>query len=81
MAGKKIIGFRKGTSKKGNPYCFVSCTEPYENVDGAVGIQAINVSVFKDDIAKVTNDCIGKTMYGYFGYSNGMVSVQGMEIK
>ena len=83
---KKIVGFRKFTSKKGLPTCAVYLQEDFSNseVESAIalkGQKAESVMLFGDDGNIINDSVIGKELVGYFGYYKGSLSVQSPAVK
>ena len=83
---KKIVGYRKFTSKKGLPTCAVYLQEEFSNTEienstAHKGIKADTVMLFGDDANIINDVAIGKELVGYFGYYKGSLSVQSPAVK
>ncbi len=83
---KKIVGYRKFTSKKGLSTCTVYLQEEFsnskaENSIALKGIKAESVMLFGDEANIITDAAIGKELVGYFGYYKGSLSVQSPAVK
>lgn len=80
---KKIMGFKKFTSRKGTPTCAVSVTEEYSANDLTEheGLNCFSVLLFNDDCNIINSKSIGRELQGFFGYSNGACFVQSACVK
>ena len=83
---RKIVGFRKFTSKKGLASCVVYLQSDFSasEIDAAnsyKGIKCESVMLFGDDSNIITDAVLGKELVGYYGYYKGSLSIQSPAIK
>ena len=62
----KIIGFKKGTTKKGSSYALIYVNSKTNDKD-TFGLVAESVWIFGELADKLPNDCIGKTLCPEYG--------------
>lgn len=80
---RKIVGYEKFKSKRGTDCCAVSTTTSFVPRDGVeqLGTKTETVMIYGDSCSVINKDSIGKELVGFFGYNNGVCTVQGPAVQ
>lgn len=84
MSEKKILGYRKFNSKKGEAFCIVIAMEPFSDRElehGACGNKCEEIFIPKEYHEMINAQVIGKNLVPTYNVSGGRAYIVGLQIK